>query len=391
VADYSLEALGQIVKRLRREQGLTQEELGNAADYGKGAGVSISRLENGRLEPSHDRLVGIASALGVSTHELEERAADETTARQIQAQDGNPTQEERISAIIRESDRRQQLHEELKLLAVARDRANDDFLMKFRATAARVVYAPSPDSADLAKGDAAQDNDEDTEAAYQIRFTRYGVERALAGGTADPIDYADFTEAVALGAAAAGAAALGASSLGDTARKGFLTAVGLGRRGSRAVGTANGVGLAALFGVGVVAAALLDRQLNTKRTRRRQESAAKLAAAEDEIAQNQPNVEALLDAIPRATDTFDYIAVHAAHALARWESQIPEGSVAWEELGQPQQERYREFVDIAAAQLAIATIDLQELATSRDGELEQASALADQVLIQSRRTITSRV
>src|SRR3954447_26509647 len=91
VADYSLEALGQVVKRLRREMGLTQEELGHAADYGKGAGVSISRLENGRLEPTPERFAAIARALGVGVEELEERAAEETTAPESGAGDGNRT------------------------------------------------------------------------------------------------------------------------------------------------------------------------------------------------------------------------------------------------------------------------------------------------------------
>jgi len=149
--------------------------------------------------------------------------------------------------------------------------------------------------------------------------------------------------------------------------------------------------LLAAVAVGTVVAAILDRHETAKRSRKQQESAAKLAAAEADIAANQPNIEALLDVIPRATEVLDYIAVHAGHALTRWGTQIGDNKVPWQKLGEAEQQRYHDFVAVAAAQLAVATIDLQELATSRATELEQATALADQILIQSRRAMTSRV
>jgi transcriptional regulator with XRE-family HTH domain len=44
--DYSLTALGQVIRDLRVSKGLTQDQLGSEAGYGAGAGVSISRIEN---------------------------------------------------------------------------------------------------------------------------------------------------------------------------------------------------------------------------------------------------------------------------------------------------------------------------------------------------------
>jgi len=166
--------------------------------------------------------------------------------------------------------------------------------------------------------------------------------------------------------------------------------MGVGRS-ARIGSTAGGMNLVAAVAVGAVVATILDRQATAKRNRKQQESAAKLAAAEADIATNQANVDALLDVIPRVTEILDYIAVHATHALTRWGAQIGEAPAPWKKLGEAEQQRYQDFVAVAAAQLAVATFDLQELATSREGDLDQATALADQILIQAQRAITSCV
>lgn len=399
MADYSLEALGQVVKRLRREKGVTQEELGDAAEYKGGAGVSISRLENGRLEPTPERFAGIARALGVSTEELETRASEETNVHQGGAGDGIRTHEERIAAIVRASERREQLAPELEAFKETSERAEHAFLMRFRDVAARVSGAPAQDAAQLAQSSGAETDEAEAEAAYQIQFTQYGVSRALAdpaggaavgGAAGGAAAYLAFTEAVALGTAPLGAT-IPRLTGAATALNGLRAAMGVGRSANRVGGTAGGMNLLAAVAVGTVVAAILERQATAKRNRKQQESAAKLAAAEADIAANQANVEVLLDVIPRATEVLDYIAVHAGHALTRWCAQIGEDTVHWQKLGEDEQQRYQDFVAVAAAQLAVVTIDLQELATSRANGLEQAAALADQILIQSQRAITSRV
>ena len=396
MADYSLHALGQVVKRLRHEKGLTQEELGDAAGYGKGAGVSISRLENARLEPT-DKFAGIARALGVSTQELQTRAAEETTAHQSAAEDGAQTHADRIAAIVLATERRKQLAPELDAFNEARKRAERDFLMTFRELAAHVIDAPAQDEDQLAQGGGAETDEAEAEAAYQIRFTQYGVSQALAdpagsaavgGAVSSAAAYLAFTEAVALGTAPLGAT-LPRLTGAATALNGLRAAMGVGRS-ARIGSTAGGMNLVAAVAVGAVVATILDRQETAKRNRKQQESATKLAAAEADIATNQANVDALLDVIPRATDILDYIAVHASHALTRWGAQIGEDPVPWMKLGEAEQQRYQDFVAVAAAQLAVATIDFQELATSREEDLDQATALADQILIQSQRAIASR-
>ena len=75
--EYSPAALGQVIRELReaRTPKLSQEELGRKAGYRTGAGVSMSRIENGVTRPGPKRLEGIATTLGVTVQELETRGA----------------------------------------------------------------------------------------------------------------------------------------------------------------------------------------------------------------------------------------------------------------------------------------------------------------------------
>ena len=83
--------------------------------------------------------------------------------------------------------------------------------------------------------------------------------------------------------------------------------------------------------------------------------------------------------------------MHAAHALTRWEAQIGEGQLDMQSLTADEQQRYQDFVEIAAAQLAVGTIDFRELMTSRGSDLERVTALTDEILTQSRKAIAARV
>lgn len=396
MSDYSLEALGRVVKTLRREMGLTQEELGDAAGYGKGAGVSISRLENGRLEPT-DKFPGIARALGVSVQELQARAAADEAAHQTDKTSAS-SHEDRIAAIVRASQRRKQLAPDLDALNDARREAESAFLLKFRDLASRVVDAPALDEDQVSKPDGGSSDEAEAEASFQLQFTQYGVSKALADSSGEVVAagavggaaaYLAFTEAVALGTAPLGAT-IPQLAGATAALNGLRAAMGVGKT-TRLAGPTGGVNLIAAVAVGTVVATVLERQATAKRNRRQQESAAKLAEAEADIAANQANVDALLDVIPRATRIFEYISVHASHALTRWGNEIGENPMPWKNLSETDQQRYQDFVAIAAAQLAVATVDLQELATSRGDDLEQAMALADQILIQAQRVITARV
>ena len=59
--------MGSRIARLRKEQGLTQVELGAKTDLSQ---VLISDYERGRLQPSPNTIIKLAQVLGVSTDEL---------------------------------------------------------------------------------------------------------------------------------------------------------------------------------------------------------------------------------------------------------------------------------------------------------------------------------
>ena len=68
-----IEGLGPAIRRVRRERGLTQEELAGEV----GASVAhLSRLESGARQPSLDGLLRVAAALGVEVGELLESSAE---------------------------------------------------------------------------------------------------------------------------------------------------------------------------------------------------------------------------------------------------------------------------------------------------------------------------
>src|SRR4051794_1465646 len=105
---YSDVALGQVIQKHRTARELTQEQLGKRAEYQAGAGVSISRVENGSTRVGPDRLAKIANALGVTPHALKAEAA-ELTEQLAAAPSRRPeteTLEERARRITAEVDRR---------------------------------------------------------------------------------------------------------------------------------------------------------------------------------------------------------------------------------------------------------------------------------------------
>jgi len=57
--------------------------------------------------------------------------------------------------------------------------------------------------------------------------------------------------------------------------------------------------------------------------------------------------------------------------------------MSWESLGHEAQQRYESFVDIAAAQLTIVTINVQGVLTTHGSDQDQLILLADEVLSKS--------
>lgn len=69
--DDLVAAFGRVLRRLRREKGMSQEELGTIADLHRNY---IGQLERGEKNPTLVAMASLASALDISTDELVQRA-----------------------------------------------------------------------------------------------------------------------------------------------------------------------------------------------------------------------------------------------------------------------------------------------------------------------------
>jgi transcriptional regulator with XRE-family HTH domain len=347
------ESLGQIVKNLRKEKGLTQTQLGRDAGYKGGAGVTISRIESGQLEPSPERLEGIARVLGVSPDELIALAESDSNSPPAT------------------------LTAEYHDFARAQTLATNEFLLRLREIAARLLEVKPTDLTELTNHGVPAGDDEAAEATYRLVFTRVGVEIALAAQAGIPVadsatgdaGYAAFIEAVARGALSGVTVAVQAK--GNAPLKGLHAAMDLGRNPA-----------APLPDVLHILGRLTSRLKPEDRTLLRPAPAWLLNAA--------PFVRPLLEILPNATDILDYIATHAGHALARWETGLKPGPLEWSSIGEHDRQRYMEFVEIAAVLLVVANLP-RDLATSRGDDLKRATLFAGEALSRARRIVTSYV
>lgn len=401
------EALGTVVRERREAKGLTQKELGDAAGYGEGAGVSISRIESGLTRPSRERFEGIARALELTPSELEQaatrRTVDEPVLRipGLGSAAGSPRErlKDRVRRIQEEIAHRTEVVSELgNAFNEAHDRARDDFFMRFVDIASGVEDAPQPNPAELLDGDDA--DDVEREAAARLRLTSHGVARVLAGGAGGvaagaavggAAAYGTFMAAVSFGTASTGVAISGLS--GAAATNAALALLGGGTLAAGGAGIAGGTMLL----TSIVAAPALLLAIGglvwmVRRNRKQQQELAdRLDEADAEIAMTKPSFEALVEILPRATQILDYIAVHASHALERWASQLAQRPTQWESLGEIEKRRYQDFVEIAASQLSVVTINVQDLMTLRGDEREHLIEFADEVLGQAQNAVETLV
>lgn len=397
---YSSTALGLEIRHLRDERSMTQEELGRKAGYGAGAGVSISRIENGRALPSPERFAGIAAALDMTPAALTRRAAERTTQMQAAAGDGTShgrSIKERIAAVQEEVERRTDAINSLgEAFNQTHDQAAKEFFMPFVHTAERIKGAPQPDPEGLGADD---DSSEGTQAAQEqlLKNTHAiadvigaSVGGAAAGAAVGGLTaYGTFVAAATFGTASTGAAIGGLS--GVAATNATLALLG---GGSLAMGGAGIAGGTALL-MGIVAAPALILAVGglawaVKRSRKqRQETLEKLDQAERELNETRINFDALCDVLRNATTVLGHIAIHAGRAFTRWQTSLGAlpVEVEWDHMSQDNQEKYQNFMAIAACQISVATINVQELMASRDPKRAELIEYNDEILSQAQTTV----
>jgi transcriptional regulator with XRE-family HTH domain len=410
--EYSPEALGQVIRELReaRTPKLSQEELGRKAGYRTGAGVSMSRIENGVTRPGPTRLEGIANTLGLTLQELETRGAQRSNApgrpdghrlragRVGPVRAGTPvtgrdreSTKDRMRRIQGDFDRRntQAVTNGLAFNA-AHDRARDDFFMELVRSARTITGIPAPPTPAPVSAQHGISLSPTAEAALRRQVAAHGITATLASGAgaAAADDEADHESAYSAVVAAAmltpvpSPAAQPDPRAGATARA-TRALLGGGTTHAGATGIAAGTALLAGFVASAASPLIAAGTLAwlARRSRRQNDRLRiELDQAEANLAATQRGFDAVMDILARATEPLSYIAVHASHAHRRWQKELPDTPMRWSDLSESQQRQYEAFVEVAACQVCVDSINMTELLAAPSEQQARLIQVADDIL-----------
>jgi len=335
---------GRAVRDLRENAGLTQEDLGRAAGYRTGAAVSISRLETGKVKPGLDRMESIAEALGVDLVELEARASNPN--RDAQRANERPNdREQRVTYEVAE--RTDRLSQATGAFTQAYENVTQRFLFKFGKVVERVEGEPPVEPQSV----------NETGAAFMPRSQ-----------VAEKFTESEVTAASAI------AAGLVLTLLKSGTFSGSVRAIGVA-----------GIGAVA---VKVLADSALALIMSTRK--QRHDRMRRLDEIEEHLAATKEGAEALVSRLPLATELFNYIAVHAGHALDRWERGLGDPSPTWASLQAEDLDRFRDFVVIAQTAFALRS-EFEILSSASPDDLQVKAATVDALLALASEVVESRV
>ena len=421
--ETSRPGLGQVIRELReaRAPKLSQEELGRRAGYRAGAGVSMSRIENGVTRPGPRRLHGIATALGVTVRELEARSAGRTpttpsrpptdptgaphstdapdlsdAAEPWLGERSGESTKGRLRRIQADVERRTtEAADSASAFNAAHDQARDDFFLTFLHVARTIeglplAHHPSTPSPPAGQAPVAPS----TEAALRRLVVSSGVAAALASGAGaaaaaaetDPESAYDAVVATAI-LDAAPAAAHAEHPAGATARATRALLAGGSRTGGPAI-TAGALltGFLASAASPLFAATTLI-WLARRSREQNQQLRDELDRAETHLVETERGFVAVMDVLGRATARLRYLAVHGGHALGRWQAQLPSGPRAWNDLTDDDRRLYLAFVEVAACQISVDTINMTELLAATGPTQATLIQVADEILTLTQRDL----
>ncbi|MFD3651394.1 helix-turn-helix domain-containing protein [Streptomyces cyaneofuscatus] len=405
--DFSAEAMGLVIREHRQAQSpsMTQEELAERADYGKGGAVSISRIERGLVSPGEHRLAAIALAFQLTPEQLKQEAEDRTRSlarqrgqRPVKLRDQVAETKRRHAEINEKAAQRSKITQEHgEAFNHVHDVARDEFFLRFVELAESIGGAPEPE----------RPSEEEIErtgempTAIRIEAMSVGIANAIrgaaAGGAAGvaaggAAAYGAFTAAALFGTASTGAAISTLS--GVAATNATLALLGGGTLAAGGAGMAGGTLL--LTGmVAAPAAALAAAGFYVLRQRRNKKEEERLRteveAAEAALDQSQQGFDAMIDVLDRAPAIMEYVSVHGTHALEKWRVSLPPEPRDWESLGHEGQERYKEFLTVAGCLLAVSSINVSALLTAEPDALPEMDKAIDETLRYADKTIKSLV
>lgn len=405
--DFSAEAMGLVIREHRQAQkpSMTQEELAEQADYGKGGAVSISRIERGLVSPGEHRLAGIALALHLTPAQLSQEAEDRTRSlarqrgqRPVKLRDQVAETKRRHAEINEKAAQRSKITQEHgEAFNRVHDVVRDEFFMRFVELAKSISGAPEPERPDDEESESAGG----TPTAIRIEVMSAGIANAIrgaaAGGAAGAAvggaaAYGAFTAAALFGTASTGTAI--SALAGVAATNATLALLGGGTLAAGGAGMAGGILL--LTGmVAAPAAALAAAGFYVLRQRRNKKEEERLriqvVAAEAALDQSQKGFDTMVDVLSRATVIMEYVEVHGTHALEKWRGSLPPEPRDWESLGHEGRERYKEFLTVSGCFLAASIINVPALLTARPDDLREMDKAMDETLRYAGRTIRSIV
>ncbi|MET8021397.1 helix-turn-helix domain-containing protein [Streptomyces decoyicus] len=405
--DFSAEAMGLVIREHRQAQkpSVTQEELAEQADYGKGGAVSISRIERGLVSPGEHRLAGIALALHLTPAQLRQEAEDRTRSlarqrgqRPVKLRDQVAETKRRHAEINEKAAQRSKITQEHgEAFNRVHDVVRDEFFMRFVELAKSISGAPEPER----PGEDEIESTGGTPTAIRIEAMSAGIANAIrgaaAGGAAGAAvggaaAYGAFTAAALFGTASTGTAI--SALAGVAATNATLALLGGGTLAAGGAGMAGGILL--LTGmVAAPAAALAAAGFYVLRQRRNKKEEERLRtqveAAEAALDQSQKGFDTMVDVLSRATVIMEYVEVHGTHALEKWRASLPPEPRDWESLGHEGRERYKEFLTVSGCFLAASIINVPTLLTARPDDLREMDKAIDETLRYADRTIRSIV
>ncbi|WP_393097049.1 helix-turn-helix domain-containing protein [Streptomyces sp. LN325] len=405
--NFSAEAMGLVIREHRQAQkpSMTQEELAEQADYGKGGAVSISRIERGLVSPGEHRLAAIALALRLTPGQLKQEAEDRTRSlarqrgqRPVKLRDQVAETKRRHAEITEKTAQRSKITQEHgEIFKRVHDVVRDKFFMRFVELAESISGAPEPEK----PSEKEIESTRETPTAIHIEAMSAGIANAIrgaaAGGAAGAAvggaaAYGAFTAAALFGTASTGAAI--PTLVGVAATNATLALLGGGTLAAGGAGMAGG----SLLLTGMVAApaaALAAAGFYVVKQRRNKKEEERLRtqveAAEKDLDQSQKGFDTMVDVLSRATDIMEYVEVHGTHALEKWKASLPPDPRDWESLGHEGQERYKEFLTVAGCLLAASIINVPALLTAEPDPLRELDKTIDETLRYADKTIKSIV
>lgn len=407
MSDFSAEAMGLVIREHRQacNPPMTQEELADLADYGKGGAVSISRIEHGLISPGEHRLAAIALALRLTPAQLELEAEDRTRSlahergrRPVKLRDQVADTKRRHAEINEKTAQRSKITQEhAEAFNLVHDVVRDKFFMEFVELARSIGGAPEPEG----PGEEETGSTGGTPTAIRIEAMSAGIANAIrgaaAGGAAGAaaggaVAYGAFTAAALFGTASTGTAI--STLAGVAATNATLALLGGGTLAAGGAGMAGGILL--LTGMVAAPAAALAAAgfyvLKQRRTKKEEERLrTEVEAAEAALDQSQKGFDTMVDVLSRATAVMEYVQVHGTHALERWRTSLPPEPRDWESLGHEGQDRYKEFLTVAGCFLAASIINVPALLTAGPDELREMDRAVDETLRYADKTIRSIV